>query len=242
MLRIVTIVLTIGILLSVAAADEPATTIESLNHPRVLISLDSLVPPGSYFTASIILPDTTDSLGGFSLQLEYDYDAIIVDSVVSGALLAGEWEYLTHRTDLIQDEMGTDVRHAFLRIVAIADQNDREGKSPSARSKIGAGEIVKLFLYSTEQEEYLDKPIQLRFRWDDCTSNSFSDPTGNQSYLSHAVFTTDGAQLSKDKPIYAGASEKCFKSGRNKPVAYFDYYDASFLISQSADTTMQSVE
>ncbi len=199
-----------------------------------MIEVDSLITPGSTFTASIVLPDNCDSLGGFTLSLEYDFDAVVVDSVASGSLIAGEWEYFTYRTDLLPADDSELIRSAYLKIVALADQHDPDGKSPAPRSRVGAGELARIYLYATDHSSYLNKPIQLRFRWDDCTSNSFSDPTGNQSYLSRTAFDYSNEPVPRSDVIHAGAAAGCFKAIRNIPLRSFDFYSAAFVITTAA--------
>lgn len=195
----------------------------------VRLRADSVIAPGSEFAVSILLSDTTQPVGGFNLLIEYDFGALVFDSALRGDLTHGEWEYFAVRSDLLDKTEEADHR-AFVRLVGIADSNDPENKTPSPRSLVGPGELVRLYFYATDHSDYYGKPTSLRFRWDKCDDNSFSDLSGNRLYLSRYVFDYDGKIISDSVGIYSGSPSRCVTRSISPPIRAFDFCSAKFVI------------
>ncbi len=188
---------------------------------------DSIVVPGAPFEISLYLTDTTTVVGGFNLLIEFDYGALVFDSAVLGQHTKGQWEYFTFRSALLKpdDEKSTA---AFIRLLAIADNQDPGNKHPDSTSLVGPGEIVKLYLYATDRGDYSGKTTGLKFLWEKCADNTFSDKSGNRLMLASSVMGADAKLITAER--YGGPSESCFKTGYNPPTRAFGFANLSFRI------------
>jgi hypothetical protein len=196
---------------------------------RVQMVCDSVVGQGSNIVATVVLADTSLSLAGFVLSIEYDRGALVFDSAALGSLTAGEWEYFFSKAGLADDSGSVDP-HGLIRLVGLADQQDVQKRTPKPRSLVGPGELVRLYFYVAERKEHLDKATDLRFVWTKCDDNSFSDKSGVILYLSREVYAPDGKRVSGGSGKYAGASGKCFSARRNAPRKYIDFYSTQMTI------------
>lgn len=188
---------------------------------------DSLVTPGAPFEVSIYLTDSTAIVGGFNLLIEFDYGALVFDSATLGQHTKGQWEYFTVRSALSksEDEKSTA---AFIRLLAIADSQDPDNKHPDSISLVGPGEIAKLFLYATDRSDFSGKTTNLRFLWEKCADNTFSDKSGNRLLLAASVIGTDQKLITTER--YSGPTESCFRSGYNPPSRSFRFANLAFRI------------
>ncbi len=189
---------------------------------------DSVVAPGAAFQVSIYLTDSTNVIGGFNLLIEFDYGALVLDSAVLGRHTSEQWEYFTFRSALLdpKDEKSTS---AYIRLLAIADNQDAGNKHPDSSSLVGPGEIARLYLYSTERQDYQGKMTELKFLWEKCADNTFSDKSGNRLMLAGSVMGTDSKILTAER--YSGPATSCFTSKYNPPTRSFTYLNHSIRIN-----------
>ena len=220
----------LSVTLIAEGTDQPAT-IQSqiLPHGTVAIKCDSVAKAGGEFIVGLVFSDTTIPVAGFNLNIEYDRGALVFDSATLGSLTAGEWEYFSSRSGLI-DRSDSGSAAGFIRLVALADQQDAENKTPKPRSLVGPGELVRIYFYVGERKEYQDRSTFLRFIWTKCDDNSFSDKSGTKLYVSRGVFDATGKRLTNGANKYAGVADKCLSSRRNAPVRAFDFRGAATVI------------
>ena len=220
----------LSVTLIAEGTDQPAT-IQSqiLPHGTVAIKCDSVAKAGGEFIVGLVFSDTTIPVAGFNLNIEYDRGALVFDSATLGSLTAGEWEYFSSRSGLI-DRSESGSAAGFIRLVALADQQDARNKTPKPRSLVGPGELVRIYFYVGERKEYQDRSTFLRFIWTKCDDNSFSDKSGGKLYVSRDVFDATGKRLTNGANKYAGVADKCLSSRRNAPVRAFDFRGAATVI------------
>lgn len=200
------------------AQDQPA------KFGTVELRGDSLVAPGAPFEISVYLADSTTVVGGFNLLIEFDFGALVFDSAVFGQHTKGQWEYLTVRSALLRpdDEKSTA---AFIRLLAIADSQDPDNKHPDSTSLVGPGELARLYLYASDRIDYSGTTTNLKFLWEKCADNTFSDKSGNRLMLASDVIGADRKVITAEH--YRGPIESCFKSGYNPPERTFRYVNHS---------------
>lgn len=201
---------------------------QQVRFGAVALRGDTAVAPGAAFEISIYLTDSTTVVGGFNLLIEFDYGALVLDSVVLGKHTSGQWEYFTFRSALLdpKDEKSTA---AYIRLLAIADNQDAGNKHPDSSSLVGPGEIARLHLYSTERQDYQGKTTELRFLWEKCADNTFSDKSGNRLMLAASVIGRDGKVVTAER--YRGPATSCFASRYNPPTRSFTYLNHSIRIN-----------
>ena len=219
-----------ALLLSMTLVVQPATNqSQTLPHSTVAIRCDSVATAGSEFIVGLVFSDTTMPVAGFNLNIEYDRGPLVFDSATLGSLTSGEWEYFSSRSGLI-DRSDTGSAAGFIRLVALADQQDAQNKSPKPRSLVGPGELVRIYFYASERKEYQGRSTFLRFIWTKCDDNSFSDKNGIKLYVSRDVYDATGKRLTNGVDKYAGAASNCFSSRRNTPIRVFDFRSAVTVI------------
>ena len=211
-------------------ANPPQAGPSPIASSSIRIKCDSVVLAGSEIVMGIVFADTSEPVGGFNLAIEYDRGALVFDSATLGKLTQGEWEYFSSRSGL-QNPADSTSSLSFIRMIAIADQQDNANKTPNPRSLVGPGEIVRLHFYVGERKEYNSKETLVRFIWTKCDDNSFSDKTGNHLYVSLNVSDADGKQLPSGADKYSGVKKSCFSSRRNPPEQRFNFTSAKMLIS-----------
>ncbi len=184
--------------------------------PRVELRGDTVVAPGSPFAVS-----------GFDIMFEFDFGALVFDSAALGAHTAGQWEYFTSRSALLAPN-DTGSTAAFIRLLAIADNQDAANKHPKPESLVGPGEIARIYLYASERKEYQGKTTALRFLWNKCSDNTISDLSGNQLLLAAKVRGADGTIVTDER--YSGPGKSCLRTGYNAPLPVFEFVNHSILI------------
>ncbi|TFH64031.1 MAG: hypothetical protein E4G91_07085 [Candidatus Zixiibacteriota bacterium] len=223
-------ILLLSVTLVAEGTNQPATRqSQTPPHGTMAISCDSIATAGNEFVVDLIFSDTTMPVAGFNLNIEYDRGVLVFDSATLGSLTAGEWEYFSSRSGLI-DRSDSGSAAGFIRLVALADQPDAENKAPKPRSLVGPGELVRIYFYVSERKEYQGRPTFLRFIWTKCDDNSFSDRKGIKLYVSRDVYDATGKRLTNGVDKYAGAANNCFSSRRNAPVRVFDFRSAAVMI------------
>ena len=195
--------------------------------PRVELRGDTVVAAGSSFAVSLYLTDSMRTVGGFDIMFEFDFGALVFDSAALGAHTAGQWEYFTSRSALLAPN-DTGSTAAFIRLLAIADNQDAANKHPKAESLVGPGEIARIYLYASERKEYQGKSTALRFLWNKCSDNTISDLSGNQLLLAARVTRGDGKVVTEER--YSGPAKSCLRTGYNAPLPVFQFVNQSILI------------
>ena len=226
--------LAVELLLSVSliaeSTDQSATKQnQTLPHGAMAIKCDSIAIAGREFIVGLVFSDTTMPVAGFNLNIEYDRGALVFDSATLGSLTLGEWEYFGSRSGLI-DRSDSGSAAGFIRLVALADQQDARNKTPKPRSLVGPGELVRIYFYVSERKEYRGLSTFLRFIWTKCDDNSFSDKSGIKLYASRDVYDPTSKRLTTGVDKYAGASNNCFSSRNNAPVRVLDFRSTAAVI------------
>ncbi len=188
---------------------------------------DSAVAPGTAFQVAVFLNDSANVVGGFNLLIEFDSGALVMDSAVLGQHTAGEWEYFTFRSGRLRPEEEVSTA-AYLRMLAIADNQDPANKHPDSSSLVGPGEIARLYLYATDRKDYQGRKTELKFVWEKCADNTFSDRSGNRLMLAATVTGADGKRVTAEH--YSGPPAGCFSSKYNPPTRSFNYLNHSIRI------------
>jgi hypothetical protein len=202
---------------------------QELLRGTVAIRCDSVATAGEEFIVGLIFSDTTISVAGFNLNIEYDRGALVFDSATLGSLTAGEWEFFSSRSGLI-DRSDSGSSAGFIRLIALADQPDSLNKAPKPRSLVGPGELVLIYFYVSDRKDYQGELTSLRFTWTKCDDNSFSDKSGIKLYLSRDVFDAADRRMANGVDKYSGAANNCFSSRRNPPIRVFDFHNAATMI------------
>jgi hypothetical protein len=222
--------LLLSVTLVAEGTDQPVTKQSPiLPHSTVAIRCDSVAAAGGEFIVGLVLSDTTTPVAGFNVNIEYDRGALLFDSATLGSLTAGEWEYFSSRSGLM-DRADSGGSAGFIRLVALADRQDTLHKTPKPRSLVGPGELVRIYFYVSERKEYRERSTLLRFIWTKCDDNSFSDKSGIKLYVSRDVYDFAGKRLTNGVDKYAGASGNCFAAKNNAPVREFDFRSAVAVI------------
>jgi hypothetical protein len=222
--------LLLSVTLIAEGIDQPAAEqSQALPHSTLAIRCDSIVTAGGELIVGLVFSDTTMPVAGFNLNIEYDRGALVFDSATLGSLTAGEWEYFSSRSGLI-DRSDSGGTAGFIRLVALADQQDARNKTPKPRSLVGPGELVRFYFYVSDRKEYQGRPTFLRFIWTKCDDNSFSDKSGIKLYVSRDVYDAAGKPLTNGVDKYAGATNNCFSSRNNAPVRGLDFRSAATVI------------
>jgi hypothetical protein len=215
----------------IAASDTSQTEKQAEPYPygTVTIRSDSLVVPGSEIVVSIVFADTTTPVAGFNLLIQYDRGALVLDSALLGAMTAGDWEYFKSTSGPLAntDSSGSA---GFIRLVALADQQDEPKKTPAPGSLIGPGELVRLHFYVSERREYQGKTTYLSFLWAKCDDNTFSDQSGLKLYASRDVYCSSGRRLVPGADKFSGAPSKCFSTRKNAPQRRIDFHSVAIAI------------
>jgi hypothetical protein len=222
--------LLLSVTLIAEGIDKPAAEqSQALPHSTLAIRCDSIVTAGGELIVGLVFSDTTMPVAGFNLNIEYDRGALVFDSATLGSLTAGEWEYFSSRSGLI-DRSDSSSSAGFIRLVGLADQPDAENKTPKPRSLVGPGELVRIYFYVSERKEYQGAPTLLRFIWTKCDDNSFSGIGGIKLHVSRDAYDAAGKRLTNGVDKYAGAANNCFTSRKNPPVKEFDFRSAAIVI------------
>ncbi len=180
---------------------------------------DSVVNSGEQMVVSLKITDSTAALGGFNFYIEFDDQAFVFDSATFGSLTAGNWEYLTARSGRMPAADSTS-RSAFLRLVAIADQQDVKNHTPTPRSLVGPGELLKIYFYVSDRLQYRGETLPIRFYWGKCDDNTISDKSGHQLFAARSVI---GVNEADDVPFH-GPMGNCFSQRHNAPKRVIDFH------------------
>lgn len=212
--------LVITVLLALTAKSAAAADIAPTGFGALELRGDTAVSAGAAFEVSIYLADSMNVVGGFDLQIEFDYGALVFDSAVLGKHTKGQWEYFTVRSGLLRPEEENSTA-AFIRLLSIADSQDPANKHPDSAALVGPGEIARLYLYATDRKDYQGKTAELKFLWNKCSDNSFSDKSGNRLMLASSAIAADGSIIKTEH--YSGPAAKCFTTGYNPPTRSFTF-------------------
>ncbi len=141
---------------------------------------------GQYEWVSITKVKGSERMGGFDFLVAYDASGLTFYSAELGAAAkACGWEYFTYRFGA-QGNCGGPCPSGFLRVVAIADQNNGAAH-PSCYKIPDGGELVSLKFYVTNDRTFECQKVDIRFAWMDCGDNGISSQTGDTLFISKEV-------------------------------------------------------
>ena len=149
---------------------------------------------GRMVTLDIDLEESAMELGGFQILLSYDPSALGVRSVEAGSFLAEcGWEYFTYRPCPYEtsDDGCTD---GYLRIFALAEFIDSVSAHPTCflPSHYPATlASVNFIVYDYVPATRTFLPVRF-FWWNDCSDNTFTDPSGAYNMLARNVHDYNG--------------------------------------------------
>jgi len=160
--------------------------------------------PGQTTDLDIDLIRADQEFGGFDLLVEFDPNALRLETVEQGDVLTScGWEFFEARED-----------PGFVRIVSVADVVGVPG-SPTCYGSVG--NLARLhFTVLVGAPKGAVAPI--RFHWVDCGDNSISNIIGDTLFISDEVMNWDGEFLT-GIPTYGGASRDCMPGGEDGVIA-----------------------
>ena len=187
-----------------------AFIVELMNCQPFLIKIEKTHNSlqGHYEYVSITEIDGSEMMGGFDFLLAYDASALTFTSAELGsALQACGWEYFTYRCGL-QCNCGRPCPSGFVRVVAIADQNNGAHHPTCFKPAMTPGELVNLKFYITNDRNFECMYVPIRFGWLDCGDNTISSMTGDTLWISEKVFDFENTNPMLD-PNYEITGTDC---------------------------------
>ena len=179
-----------------------------------------------------MLPNTFNnwSIAGYDFLIYYDPSALVVTDVNEGTFFTDcDWEYFTYRFGPYGN-CGSACPEGFLRIVAMAEQNDganhpdcfnNDGVADPGPGSSVSTQLATIDFLVTTDFTYECQYVPIRFVWYDCGDNTFSDVPGETLLMSLHVFDYLGEEGDPpvdtyveimgddDFPTYTGAPSEC---------------------------------
>ena len=177
-----------------------------------------------------MLPNTFNnwSIGGYDLLIAYDPTALVVTDVEEGTFFTDcDWEYFTYRFGPYGN-CGNGCPDGFLRIVAMAEQNDganhpdcfnNDGVATPGPGSSTSTQLATIDFLVTTDFTFECQFVPIRFVWYDCGDNTFSDVPGATLLMSLHVFDYVGEEIEVDTyveisgddefPTFTGAPTEC---------------------------------
>ncbi|MFH2055935.1 MAG: hypothetical protein ABIJ61_08255, partial [bacterium] len=199
---------------------------------------------GHYEYVSIIKEAGSEKLGGFDILLGYDASALSFMSAEMGsALTALGWEFFEYRYGAFGNCSGP-CPSGYLRLTAIADQNNGPNH-PSGFDIPNGGELAELKFYVTNDRTYECMYAPIRFVWQDCGDNGFSNIGGDTLFISKEVydfewngdignnaFKITGIDCNEDYGfVFGGACAWCDVSDKTQPVRFIYFWNGGIDIA-----------
>jgi hypothetical protein len=120
------------------------------------------------------------------------------------------------------DPAAPDDSRSFVRLVAIADSYGDPGH-PLERSLVGPGELARLYCYASDRRDV--ETIALRFVWNGCGDNSFSDHSGNILLVADTVVGSQKDTLTSTVDRYSGLADSCLVKSLNPPLPIVKFHN-----------------
>jgi hypothetical protein len=144
-------------------------------------------------TSLDIYLDANVDIGGFDLLMHYDPTALTFNGAHPGSAIEDcGWEYFQYRTTPFGN-CNTGCPEGYLRVVAIADQNDGPNH-PDCIVTSGTSDsvLVTLDFFVTTDATFDCQFVPVTFYWFDCGDNTMSSLGGDTLYISHSVWNYAG--------------------------------------------------
>jgi hypothetical protein len=133
-------------------------------------------------------------IAGYDLLIQYDPTGLVVNDVVEGDFFtAGGWEYFTYRFGPYGN-CGSACPSGFLRIVALAEQNDGANHPEYFDNSVhGETQLAEITFLVTDDRTFECQYLPIRFTWYDCADNALSSVTGDTLLISRWVYDYVGS-------------------------------------------------
>jgi hypothetical protein len=153
---------------------------------------------GTQVTVPIIIHELDVPIGGFDLLFCYDQTGLAAIAVSAGSEL-DEWEYFTYRLGS-RSNCGLGCPTGLIRIIAIADL-DNGPQHPSEPAFQPMGTIAELVFQVTEDRNFINQCLPIRFCWIDCGDNTVASRSGDTTFLETSILFDTCQSNPKGDPI-----------------------------------------
>jgi hypothetical protein len=201
---------------------------------------------GHYEYVSITKEAGSGEIGGFDILIGYDASALsFMSADLGAALVALGWESFDYRYGAFGN-CGGPCPSGFLRLVSIADVNNGPNHPGAGYGNVpNGGELAELKFYVTNDRTYECMYAPIRFVWQDCGDNGFSNLFGDTLWISQEVYDYewDGDLGNDDYKItwidcneswgfhFGGACEWCDVSDKTIPVRFIYFWNGGIDIA-----------
>ncbi len=205
---------------------------------------------GQILVTDMRLHDTLDvtfnshgrAVGGFDLKIGIDNPAIDILDVLPGRMYDScRWEYFTARRLETPPREGTP--RQIWQVVALS-QVIPDSIQPICFAADSDISVLRLIVSNEHQAATDDATIPIFFFWEDCTDNSISDRSGNQTFISRRVHDYTGRLPDSSAPLFPsrfGAPLQCVNPAVRFPMKrLIDFHNGAIefrLNIAPADTT-----
>jgi hypothetical protein len=168
--------------------DVPITVIAGSDYQIAIDcfgNADGPVYQGQYVDIEVTLNSSVGEIGGYDLLIAYDNSGLNFQYAEMGPayLGANPWEYFTYRTDMCSGACPSGI----LRVIGIAETNNG-ANHPDYFGLPTPNVLFTLRFLVTNDRTFQCRALPLRFFWYDCADNTLSNRTGDELYMSDAVF------------------------------------------------------
>jgi hypothetical protein len=194
--------------------------------------------------------DANVDIGGFDLLVHYDPTALTFNGAHPGSAIADcGWEYFQYRTTPFGN-CTAGCPEGYLRIVAIADQNDGPNH-PDCVVTSGTADsvLVTLDFLVTSDYTFHCQFVPVTFYWFDCGDNTMSSTGGDTLFISNSVWSYAGGvgtigtfpdtynELPQGTafPSGGGHIDACETSDKGEPWRVIDFWNGGIDIICTGD-------
>jgi hypothetical protein len=194
--------------------------------------------------------DANLDIGGFDLLVHYDPTALTFNGAHPGSAIADcGWEYFQYRTTPFGN-CTAGCPEGYLRIVAIADQNDGPNH-PDCVVTSGTADsvLVTLDFLVTSDYTFHCQFVPVTFYWFDCGDNTMSSTGGDTLFISNSVWSYAGGvgtigtfpdtynELPQGTafPSGGGHIDACETSDKGEPWRVIDFWNGGIDIICTGD-------
>lgn len=202
---------------------------------KVWLEPDSIAYHGQEFGVDIKINNDSVLVGGFELMLQYENAGFTFQYAEEGEALQNcDWEYFTYQYDTPTDSTQLPSSFGMIKIVALANTNNGSPMPTCYLNGSNHLTIARLHFLATNDYSYRCQTLPLRFFWNDCGDNMFTDMTGTQLLASRKVFEPDSLgigyyeiqSLYPDLPTMHGwQSDECGYAAIYTVTPSVDYYN-----------------
>ncbi|MBI3873105.1 MAG: T9SS type A sorting domain-containing protein [candidate division Zixibacteria bacterium] len=134
-----------------------------------------------------------EGTGGFDFLLCYDQSGLSFLSASKGSAIS-HWEYFTYRTGMFGGNCGSGCPNGFVRLVAIADQNNGHALPPPGFTV--SGKVACLTFFVSSDRNYINSCFHIGFCSYDCGDNVITN--GGQFGGSRTFLPLSGVTFGPD--------------------------------------------